>query len=135
MSPDGKWIAFLSDETGSNQLYVRPFPDVDRGRWAISQGTNATSPVWSPDSRELFYIEPARREVVAVSITTAPEFETGTPRVLFRLPDDAYERHFATVDGKRFLIARQLPSATPSRATLVVAENWFQELRRRMANP
>lgn len=69
-----------------------------------------------------------RRELVAVPITTSPEFAAGRPRVLFRLPDDAYLIHFIT-DGQRFLIARRIAAPAQPRRPLIVTENRTQELR------
>ena len=55
MSPDGRWIAYVSDEEGQREVYVRTFPNVDGGKWQISRDGGA-SPVWGPDSREMFYL-------------------------------------------------------------------------------
>ena len=54
VSPDGRWMAYTSDETGQNEIYVRPFPEVNEGKWQVSTG-GGDSPLWSPDGRELFY--------------------------------------------------------------------------------
>ncbi len=55
VSPDGRWIAYVSDEEGQREVYVRTFPNVDGGKWQISRDGGA-SPVWGPDSREMFYL-------------------------------------------------------------------------------
>ena len=80
VSPDGRWVAFTSDESGQNQIYVRPFPEVLSGRWQIS-ASGGDSPLWSPDGREIFYRN--RNTVMAVSVKTAPTFGLETPRILF----------------------------------------------------
>ncbi len=54
VSPDGRWMAYMSDESGKSEIYVRPFPEVNQGRWQVSTGGGDT-PLWSPDGRELFY--------------------------------------------------------------------------------
>ena len=54
ISPDGRWMAYVSDESGKSEVYVRPFPDVDKGKWQVST-SGGDSPLWSPDGRELFY--------------------------------------------------------------------------------
>ena len=55
ISPDGRWMAYTSDESGKSEIYVRPFPDVDKGKWQVST-SGGGSPLWSPDGRELFYL-------------------------------------------------------------------------------
>ena len=107
---------------------MRPFPDVDGGKWLVSRAAGTRSPVWSKDGRELFYIDDVRRELVSVSITTSPELVAGVPRAMFRLPDDAYLIHFIT-DGQRFLFARRSAALSPRHRPLIVTENWTQELR------
>ena len=128
LSPDGRWLAYQSNESGRYEIYVRPFPDVDGGKWLVSRAAGTRSPVWSKDGRELYYIDDVRRELVAVPITTSPEFAAGAPRTLFGLPDDAYLIHFIT-DGQRFLIARRPPPSASQHRPLIVTENWTQELR------
>jgi serine/threonine-protein kinase len=129
LSPDGRWLAYQSNESGKYEVYVRPFPNVDGGKWLVSRAEGTRSPVWSADGRELYYIDDLRRELVAVRITTSPEFVPEMPRVLFRLPDDAYPIHFVT-DGQRFLIARATGRAAEPDHPLVVTESWTEELRR-----
>jgi eukaryotic-like serine/threonine-protein kinase len=128
LSPDGRWLAYQSNESGRYEVYVRPFPGVDGGKWLVSRAAGTRSPVWSKDGRELFYIDDVRRELVAVPITTSPELTAGVPRALFRLPDDAYLIHFIT-DGQRFLVARRSAALAPRHRPLIVTENWTQELR------
>ncbi len=133
LSPDARWLAYQSNESGQFQVYLRPFPDVDAGKWQASRGDGTRSPVWSPDGRELFYIDDVRRELVAVPVTTTPDVQAGPPRVLATLPEDAYLNHFATLDGQRFLIARRVPAPGLTAPSLVVTENWTAELRRVVA--
>ncbi len=81
ISPDGKWLAYMSTESGSYEIYVRPFPDVNKGRWQVST-SGGDSPLWSPDGRELFYRN--GDFVVAVSVETEPAFKCGKPMSLFQ---------------------------------------------------
>jgi Tol biopolymer transport system component len=69
ISPNGRWIAYTSGESRKNEIYVRSFPDVNKGRWQIS-ASGGDSPLWSPDGRELFYLN--GDAVMAVSVTTGP---------------------------------------------------------------
>lgn len=90
VSPDGRWLAYTSDESGQRQVFVRPFPNVDDGKWQVSRNGGA-SPLWGPDSRELFYQTRARPDtpvtmMVAVN-DTEPTFSPGTPVALFSGPN------------------------------------------------
>ena len=80
LSPDGRWIAYRSDETGRLEIYVRPFPNVDEGKWPITTD-GGTVPVWAPSGRELFYQN--GDSVMVVPIETEPTFTYGKPQVLF----------------------------------------------------
>ena len=84
--PDGRWIAYHSIETGAWEVYVRPFPNVDDGRWQISRG-GGISPRWGPDGHELFYRSGA---MMAVEVQTEPNFSPGVPQVLFSISGQEY---------------------------------------------
>ena len=81
ISPDGRWLAYQSNESGQDQIYVRPFPDVNSGRSQVSPG-GGTKPVWARDGRELFYLD-VNGALTAVSIQTTPGFDVGNPTKLF----------------------------------------------------
>ena len=99
-SPDGRWLAYQSNETGRNEIYVRPFPKID-GRWQISL-SGGTRPAWARNGRELFYINNGK--MMAVSVTLEPSFTVSAPRVLFEGP---YTDNFdVAVDGQRFLMIK-----------------------------
>ncbi len=143
ISPDGRWIAYTSDESGYLDIYVRPFPDLNKGRWQVSTD-GGHSPLWSPDSRELFYLNSDAEGIaaMAVSVATEPTFKPGKPELLFRgmyvglTVNDAHTWHISP-DGKRFLMMKQ-PSfisesyeeGGPRKITVVL--NWFEELRQRV---
>ncbi len=81
VSPDGRWLAYSSDESGSDEIYVRPFPDIDAGgRWQVSTG-GGVQPLWARSGQELFYRN--GEAVIAVSIDTDPSFTQGNPEVMF----------------------------------------------------
>ena len=129
VSPDGRWMAYQSDETGRFEIYVRPYPDVDSGRWLVST-TGGTSPRWSPDGQELFYYDGT--SIVRVPVTAAATFVAGRPVPLFtvnpfggRLGPD-YE---VAADGQRFLFLLPGPAAPESSTGLIVVQNWIEELR------
>ena len=127
-SPDGRWLAYTSNESGRDEVYVQAYPGPG-GRWPISpQGGRA--PVWSHDGRELFYhIGDA---VMAVAVQTDPVFTAGNPQLLFEgtyLADAAgHPRYDVSPDGRRFLMIR--PGTPDENAGLVLVQNWFEELRR-----
>ena len=140
VSPDGRWIAYTSNESGQFHVYVRPFPNVDDGKWQISRNP-AQSPVWAADGQELFFRTVGTFEMMAVSVTTEPTFLPGNPEALF-----ASQYRFSVVgvgrswdvgaDG-RFLMIRGNVAAEDNVAPphIVVVQNWFQELTERVPVP
>jgi eukaryotic-like serine/threonine-protein kinase len=133
LSPDSRWVAYVSNEQGVNEVFVRPFPDVRGGKWQVSSG-GGSAPVWAHSGRELFYVSGGRMHVVA--IRPGPSFSAEPPRVLFTIParvrTGSLERGtFAiTPDDRRFLMLRdnsweEMAGAT----TVVLVENFFEELR------
>ena len=122
VSPDGRWVAYVSDESGSDQVVVQPFPNGGRTQVSASGGTE---PVWSRDGRTLFYRD--GRSIMAASFTTAPGFAVTSRRALF---DDRYVRatsphanYDVSRDGKEFLLLRSLTNSA-----FVVVHNWRAEL-------
>ena len=88
ISPDGRWMAYTSDESGTNEIYVRPFPEVDSGAlWQVSTN-GGNSPLWSPDRHELFYRD--GDAVMAVLVKTDPAFSHESPKTLFRGMYDSF---------------------------------------------
>ena len=81
LSPDGRWLAYVSNETGSFEIYVVPFPNAGDVKWAVST-SGGEEPVWSHSGRELFYRN-GLGEMVAVPVETEPTFAPGQPEVLF----------------------------------------------------
>ena len=126
-SPDGSWIAYRSNESGKNEVYVQTFPAAD-GKWQISIN-GGQQPQWRSDGKELFYIS-ADRKLMAVDIRSGATFEAGRPKTLFdfaaaKSSDNSYE---ASADGQRFLLLRTLQSFPT--APFSVAVNWTAEAPR-----
>ena len=130
VSPDDRWLAYDSDESGQFEIYVRPFPDAARARWQVSVG-GGRQPLWSRDGRELFYRD-FSGALLSVPVVLAPTFGAGAPRKI--LDDAGYagdgrflsgRTYDISRDGRHFLMLKYLPSASPS---LVFVLNWTAEL-------
>jgi Tol biopolymer transport system component len=128
-SPDGRWIAYASDDSGLMQVYVRPFPGPER-KWQVSTD-GGTAPRWNRNGQELFYRNGNR--MMAVSVTTGPELVSSSPRMLF---DQRYAfganvtlaNYDVSADGQRFVMVKDDPGS----GRLNVVLNWFNELTRLM---
>jgi len=140
VSPDGRWLAYQSNESGRPEVYVRPFPDVNASRWQIST-EGGTRPMWAPNGRELFYlVAPIQAgtpidKLVAVPVQLVPTFSAGTPHAVLTGPYVASgdsRSYDVTPDGKRFLMLKDVPRTDDGGALrqLVVVQNWDQELKR-----
>ena len=129
VSPDGRWLAYTSNESGEYEVYVQPLSAEGR-RWLISTN-GGREPVWSPDGKELFYLETQRMMAVILGSTEAG-LDPGRPRELFewRYSTDAPSYDVAP-DGERFVMIRPTEeSGTTAPPEIRIAVNWFQELER-----
>ena len=149
LSPDGRWLAYHSTESGESEVYVRPYPNIDDDRRRVSTG-GGYSPVWSPDGRELYYIQSAVNVVrptrlpngslMAVGIDTESVFSSGTPEVLFSLLDYVFPNprghsYDVAPDG-RFLMLKDVTGADPRAGFQInIVLNWFEELKERVPVP
>jgi len=132
ISPDGGFLAYQSNESGRGEIYVRPFPNVEDGRWQIS-ADGGSQPLWARDGQELFYRAPGG-ELVATPVRTAPSFTFGKAEVLFEggiyvrsSPGRSYD---LSPDGKRFLMIKEVNLDGASLTELILVQNWFEELER-----
>ena len=140
ISPDGRWMAYHSTESGQFEIYVRPFPNVDTGRWQVSRG-GGRKPVWAPDGRELFYRRPDDLAMMVAPIETEPTFRPGNSEVLFEATDfpvvTGPRRFDIAPDGQRFLMIKEgrttLEDAAPPQINVVL--NWSEELKRLVPVP
>jgi serine/threonine-protein kinase len=129
-SPDGRWVAYLSDESGRLESYVRPYPGPGR-KWQISTD-GATEPLWNPNGRELFYRN--GNKVMVVDIATDPVFTVGKPALLFTgdylhssTGDPNYD---VSRDGQRFLMVQPSARENATPTQIIVVLNWHEELKR-----
>jgi eukaryotic-like serine/threonine-protein kinase len=129
-SPDGRWLAYISNETGRWEIYVQPYPS-SGGKWQISTEGGA-EPVWNRNGRELFYRNGDK--MMAVDIATQPSFTAGKPRVLFEAhyvpPPGTTPNYDVSPDGQRFLMIKPNDAGDAAPAQINVVLNWFEELKR-----
>ena len=138
ISPDGRYIAYQSNESGQYEIYVRPFPGVDDGRWQVSSG-GGREPVWARDGGELFYLDLPNRLMAVPVQASATRFTFGTPA---RLLEAAYAETLNSVsrgydvsaDGKRFLMIKESMAGDSPRTGMVVILNWFEELKAKVSS-
>ena len=131
-SPDGKWLAYVSDETSQDQVYVRPYPAPDV-KWLVSVvEEGGGEPVWSPDQKELFYRSGSR--MMVASVQTEPTFSASRPRVLFEgsyvahSNPPGYQYYDISPDGERFLMMKEETVQEGDQINVIL--NWFEELKR-----
>jgi serine/threonine-protein kinase len=131
-SPDGRWLAYISDESGRFEVYVQPYPGPG-GKWQIST-EGGTEPVWNPNGRELFYR--SGDKMMAVDIATQPSFAAGKPRMLFEGPYQPTEatapNYDVSRDGQRFLMLKPVEQAQAAPTQIDVVLNWFEELKQKV---
>lgn len=127
-SPDGRWVAYASNESGRSEVYVQSFPQTG-GKWLISTGGGA-QPHWRSDGKELFYIAPDK-VLMAVAVNATSTFETAAPAPLFKTQVSGYSapnRYVVTADGRRFLING--PAEEVSKTPITVTLNWTAALKK-----
>ena len=131
-SPDGRWVAYVSNESGQEEVYVRPYPGPGP-KWSISTD-GGTEPVWNPNGRELFYRN--GNKMMVVDTVTQPVFSPSKPRLLFTgdyVPALTMNPNYdVSRDGRRFLMVQPgaREHATPNQ--IIVVLNWQEELKQRV---
>jgi serine/threonine-protein kinase len=126
LSPDGRWVAYVSDESGRPEVYVRPFPGAG-GRWQVSK-EGGNEPRWFPTGREIFFR--AGENMMAAAVQVGATFAPGDVRVLFRSSATAnatYPNYDVTRDGQSFIMVQP---KSASDQTVVVLLNWFDHHKR-----
>jgi hypothetical protein len=141
VSPDGRWIAYASDETGRYEIYVRPFPDVRAGRWQVSIN-GGRYPQWAHSGREMFFQGPSQ-EMMAVEVAAGAAFDAGDPYMLFEASPQWETGNLTGVyydvhpDDQRFLIATRSVTGSdeqegPAPPPVILVNNFFEELKARV---
>ena len=128
VSPDGRWLAYSSNESGTPEVYVRPFPETASAKWQVSTA-GGVEPAWSSTGRELLYIT-AKADMVSAEIPVGANFSVGKQRTLFSMAQFAQggpvPSYSLSPDNKRFVVMREGEAGQPGE--LVVAENWVRQL-------
>jgi serine/threonine-protein kinase len=136
VSPDGRWLAYEANDSGRVEISVRPFPEVNSGRWQVSTA-GGTRPLWAPSGQELFYVAPTGA-LMRVGVERAPSWAATTPALLikegyFTIAGGNFGRTYDIApDGQRFLMIKEGggtdQTATPPQ--LIVVQHWIEELKR-----
>ena len=148
LSPNGQWMAYNSDESGDGkfEVYIQRYPELGE-KVTLSTG-GGTEPLWSPAGSELFYRTLTGDRMMVVAVTTEPTLRVSRPEVLFegryaRDPEGGLN-YDVSADGQRFLMVSEREDgdaedgdaeAAPTHPTLILVENWFEELKRLVPVP
>ena len=134
VSPDGRWLAYEANDSGPFEIYVRPFPEVNGGRWQVSN-TGGTRPIWTRGGQELVYVAPTGA-LMSAEVTRGSSWVAATPTVVLK------EGYFTNLnwwgrsydispDGQRFLMIKEgAADGTAAPASIIVVQHWVEELKR-----
>ena len=135
LAPKGQWLAYESNESGRVEIYVRPFPNVDSGRWQVST-SGGSRPVWARSGDELFYLAPDGT-IQGVRVDGSSSWRSSTPTKVLQgdyfLSIQPGRTFDIAPDGKRFLMIKAgTDDDAPAPQRFIIVENWFEELKRRV---
>ena len=142
VSPDGRWLAYEADDSGSLEIYVRPYPDVASGRWQVSTG-GGTRPLWSRDGRELLFVSPTNA-LMEVGVGRGASWTTTAPTMVLKdgsvltpaLPAGSTGRSYdVSPDGQRFLVLKDLSDPNARLAQIMVVQHFDELLQRLVPTP
>jgi len=131
-SPDGRFVAYVSNKSGRNEIYVRTFPNRDDDRQISASG--GTRPLWSRDGKELFYVQ--GDTLMTTSVSTEPAFTTGTTTPIFQHESlgSGGAGYDVSADGRRFVVAETVESKEQEPPRIHIIQNWYEEFRDREQN-
>ena len=124
----GRYLAYESNESGRSEIYVRPYPNVQAGRWQFSRG-GGTQPLWARNGRELFYVD-SQGQLMAVPVQTESALEFGNAEIILdgtTVGGRIGRTYDVSPDGERFLM---ITEAGASDVELILVQNWGEELKR-----
>jgi serine/threonine-protein kinase len=135
VSPDGRWLAYEANDSGRNEIYVRPFPDVNSGHWQVSTA-GGMRPLWARSGQELFYVSPTGA-LMRVGVERASSWAATTPTLLVKEgyvtnPGNPGRTYDIAPDGRRFLMIKEGGGADQTAAPpqIIVVQHWQDELKR-----
>jgi serine/threonine-protein kinase len=134
ISPDGRWLAYESNDSGRVEVYVRPFADVNSGRWQVSTD-GGISPLWARNGQELFYVQPTGA-LMRVPVDKGTNWVTYSPTTLvegpyvWQLPAVAGRLYDVSRDGTRFLMLKPADEPDQTTASIVIVQSWIEDLKR-----
>ena len=141
LSPDGRWMAYQSNESEEFEIYVKPFPNVNEGQRQVSNA-GGVQPLWSRNGQELFYLEPGPPvRLMSVPIQTGDVLELGSSQAVmdwpYLFPGSGGRTYDVSLDGSRFIALDPVvsDSGEPSRPQINIVLNWFEELKERVPVP
>jgi serine/threonine-protein kinase len=133
ISPDGRWLAYEANDSGRFEIYVRPYPEVNGGHWAVSTA-GGTRPIWTRNAQELIYVSPAGA-LMRVGVARGPSWSATRPTVVvkegyFTIPSWWGRSYDMSPDGQRFLMIKESADGTTAPASIIVVQHWVEELKR-----
>ena len=135
ISPDGRWLAYEANDSGQFEVYVRPFPEVNSGKWQVSTG-GGTRPLWARSGQELFYVS-LTGALMRVGVERGPSWSATPPSKVvkegyFTVPGGNPGRTYdVSPDGRRFLVIKQAATDTGAAPPgIVVVQHFDEELKR-----
>ena len=134
VSPDGRWLAYEANDSGRFEIYVRPFPEVNGGRWQVST-TGGTRPIWARSGQELVYVS-ATGALMRVGVARGPSWAATTPTLVvkegyFTIPSWWGRSYDVSPDAQRFLMIKEGGAdGTAAPASIIVVQHWVEELKR-----
>ncbi len=128
ISPDGRLLAYISDESGRNEVCVAPYPQMN-GKWQISNGGIDYAPIWDPSGKALYYAQAG--SVMKVDVSQEPTIGFSPPQKIVAMPVSVISIHDVSRDGKKFLVTSADEETTRDATQLTVVLGWFSELRQK----
>jgi protease II len=127
VSPDGRWIAYASAESGQPEINIATYPSFSERRQISTGGAGAVQPLWAADGKELYYVSRERNLMAVDVITTGTTLKTGQPRTLFQstiIPNPRIHLYAVSPDGKRFYLRESVNNGEDTNEPLYVITNW-----------
>jgi eukaryotic-like serine/threonine-protein kinase len=128
-SPDGHFVAYQSDASGAEEIYVQPFPNPAGGKWMISKN-GGIIPRWRRDGKELFFLDRTGTSIMVVQVTLIPEFQAGIPQALFSLPNTGPNTFSVSSDGQKIMKFTGSAATSNMQLPTTVVLNWQAGLRK-----